>query len=116
MQRQYRNDGGDGGTRGSTCVAAVCSMSSRHEPPPKYRAPMQTLNLWRWWLPDLKGMPRPSGWRMTEADAQARHPGCTKVEGSLEIRQFEPDTGHSMPAGLVRRDDGAMMPPTDRAV
>jgi hypothetical protein len=38
-------------------------------------------------------------------------PGCTKVEGSLEVQQFEPDTGHSMASGLVRREDGAMMPP-----
>jgi hypothetical protein len=46
---------------------------------------------------------------MTEADAQARYPGCTKVEGSLEIRRFEPDTGHSIDAGLMRFGDGAMM-------
>jgi hypothetical protein len=72
---------------------------------------MDTLYLWRWYLSDLKGKLKPSRWRMTEVDAQARHPSCTKVEGSLEIRQFEPDTGHSMPAGLVRRDDGAMLPP-----
>jgi hypothetical protein len=25
------------------------------------------------------------------------------------MRQFEPDTGHSMGAGLARRSDGAMM-------
>jgi hypothetical protein len=48
---------------------------------------------------------------MTERDAQARYPGCTRVEGTLEVRQFEPDTGHSMDAGLVRRSDGAMVPP-----
>ncbi len=72
---------------------------------------METLYLWRWYLPDLKGNLRSSRWRMTEANAQARHPGCTKVEGTLEIRQFERDTGHTFASGLVRREDGAMMPP-----
>jgi hypothetical protein len=70
---------------------------------------MDTLFLWRWYLPDLKGKLKPSRWRMTEAEAQARYPRCTKVEGSLEVRQFEPDTGHSMASGLIRREDGAMM-------
>jgi hypothetical protein len=60
---------------------------------------MDTLYLWRWYLPDLKGKLKPSRWRMTEADAQVRHPGCTKVEGSLEVRQFEPDTGTRWRAG-----------------
>jgi hypothetical protein len=48
---------------------------------------------------------------MTEEEAQARHPGCTKVEGSLEVRRFDLDTGHSMASGLVRREDGAMVLP-----
>ena len=74
---------------------------------------MHTLYLWRWHLPDLKGKLKPSRWRMTEEEAQTRHPGCTKVDGSLEVRQFEPDTGHSMDAGLVRRSDGAMMQKCD---
>jgi hypothetical protein len=73
-----------------------------------------SLHLWRWYLPDLKGRLKPSRWRMTEDEAQARHPGCTKVEGSLEVRQFEPDTGHSMASGLVCRSDGAMMQPPQR--
>jgi hypothetical protein len=72
---------------------------------------MDTLYVWRWYLPDVKGKLKPSRWRMTEEEAQARHPGCTKVEGSLEVRQFEPDTGHSMASGLVRRSDGAMVQP-----
>ena len=75
---------------------------------------METLHLWRWYLPDLKGKLKPSTWRMTEGDAQARYPGCTRVEGTLEVRQFEPETGHSLDAGLVRRSDGAMMPPPQR--
>jgi hypothetical protein len=48
---------------------------------------------------------------MTEAEAQARHLGCNKVAGSLEVRQFEFDTWHSMDTGLVRRNGGAMMQP-----
>jgi hypothetical protein len=84
--------------------------SSRHEPRSGYRAGIETLKLWRWYLPDLKGKLKPSRWRMTEDEAQSRHPGCIKVEGSLEVRQFEPDAGHSMDAGLVRRSDGAMVP------
>lgn len=67
---------------------------------------MQHLCLWRWYLPDVTGKLKPSRWRMTEAEAQARYPGCTKVADSLEVRQFEPDTGHSMASGLVRREDG----------
>ena len=70
---------------------------------------METHYLWRWWLPDLKGKLKPSRWRMTEVEAQARYPGCTRVEGSLEVRQIELGTGHSMDAGLVRRGDGAMV-------
>lgn len=66
--------------------------------------------MWRWHLPDLKGRLRPSRWRMTEPEAQARYPGCTKVEGSLEVRVCEPYTGHAMASGLQMRDDGAMMP------
>jgi hypothetical protein len=54
---------------------------------------METLYLWRWYIPDLKGKVSPSRWRMTEEDAQKRHPGCVRVEGRLEIRQFERDTG-----------------------
>jgi hypothetical protein len=57
--------------------------------------------------PDLRGKLKPSRWRMTEQEAQARYPGCTRVEGSLEVRQFEPDGGRAMDAGLVRRR-GAM--------
>jgi hypothetical protein len=70
---------------------------------------MDIIFLWRWRLPDLKGKLRPSRWRMTEVEARARQPGCTRVEGSLEVRQFEPDTGHTMATGLVRRADGAMV-------
>ena len=47
---------------------------------------MEPLQLWRWYLPDLKGRLKPSTWRMTEADAQARYPGCQRVEGSLDVR------------------------------
>jgi hypothetical protein len=68
---------------------------------------MDTLYLWRLYLPDLTGKLKPSRWRMAEEVAQARHPGCTEVAGSLEVRQFERDTGHSMDAGLVRRDGAA---------
>jgi hypothetical protein len=46
---------------------------------------------------------------MTEQDAQKRHPGCVRVKGTLEIRKFERDTGHTFASGLVRREDGAMM-------
>jgi hypothetical protein len=46
---------------------------------------------------------------MTVTDAQKRHPGCTKFEGSLEVRQFERDTGHTHASALVRREVGAMM-------
>jgi hypothetical protein len=73
---------------------------------------METLHLWRWYLPDLKGELTPSRWRMTEAEAQARRPGCTKVEGSREVRQIEPDTGHAFASGLIRRADGAMVQST----
>jgi len=48
---------------------------------------------------------------MTGEDVQARHRGCTKVEGSLETRQFKRDAGHSFASGRVRREDGAMMQP-----
>ena len=82
--------------------------------PRRYSADMETLALWRWYLPDLKGKLKPSRWRMTELEAQKRHPGCAKVEGTLEIREFERDTGHTFPSGLVRRADGAMMQPERR--
>jgi hypothetical protein len=32
------------------------------------------------------------------------------------LRQFEPDTGHSMDAGLVRREDGAMVQSDSREI
>jgi hypothetical protein len=70
---------------------------------------METLHLWRWWLPTIDGKLKPSRWRMTEQEAQARYPGCNKVEGSLEVRQFERDTGHAFASGLVRRSDRAMV-------
>jgi hypothetical protein len=73
---------------------------------------MEALHFRRWYLPDLKGKLTPSHWRMTEAQAQARHPGCTKVEGSLEVRQIEPDTGHAFASGPIRRADGAMVQST----
>ena len=72
---------------------------------------METLQVWRWYLPDLKGRLKPSGWRMTEAEAQARQLGCTKVEGSLEVREDVRGTSHSMASGLVRNESGALMPP-----
>ncbi len=68
--------------------------------------------MWRWYLPDLKGKLKPSRWRMSEANAQAWYPGCTRVEGSLEVRVVGDYKGHSMPSGLVQREDGAMMPPS----
>lgn len=74
---------------------------------------MEPLQLWRWHLPDLKGRLKPSTWRMTEAQAQARYPGCTRVEGSLELRNPSGyDASHSWHSGLVRRaSDGAMLAP-----
>ena len=48
---------------------------------------------------------------MTDDDAQARYPGCTRVVGSPEVRHVEPFAGHSMGAALVRRDDGAITQP-----
>jgi hypothetical protein len=100
-----------GAYRDSPCRKDHCSDSSRHESVPGYRANMDTLYLWRWYLPDIKGRLRPSGWRMTGAEAQKRHPGCTKVDGTLETRRFERVTDHTFASGLVRREDGAMMPP-----
>jgi hypothetical protein len=58
------------------------------------------------------GKLRPSRWRMTDNEAQARYPGCKRVEGSLEVRQIDAFAGHSMPSGLVRRADGAMALPS----
>jgi hypothetical protein len=74
---------------------------------------MQTINLWRFWLPDIKGGLKPSRWRTTEAEAQARDPGRIKVEGSLEVRQIDAFVGHSMPSGFVRRADGATVLPSE---
>jgi hypothetical protein len=65
--------------------------------------------LWRWWLADAKGKLKPSRWRMTEEEARARHPGCTKLEGPLQVRQIDVDAGHSMGAARVRREHGAMV-------
>jgi len=48
---------------------------------------------------------------MTESEAQARWPAYTKVAGSLEVREFERDTGHTFASGLVPRTDAATMPP-----
>ena len=74
---------------------------------------METLYMWRWYLPDLKGKVIPSRRRMTEEDAQLRHPaGSTKVKGSLEVRRFEPAAGHSMASGLIRSEDGTTMQQT----
>lgn len=86
-------------------VAHAASHPARHP------CCMETLYMWHWYLPGLNGKFNPSRWRMTEEDAHLRHPGCARVEGSLEVRQFEPGTGHSMASGLVRRDDGAMVQP-----
>ena len=73
------------------------------------------MELWRWYLPNLKGKPRPSTWRMTEEDAQARHPGCTRVEGSLEVRtDVRGSPSQSFASGLVLRGDGAMVRPEKR--
>jgi hypothetical protein len=58
------------------CVDLAHLMSQRR----RHSARVDTLYLWRWWLPDLKGNLKPSRWRMTEDDAQARYPGCTRVE------------------------------------
>lgn len=70
--------------------------------------------MWRWYLPDLKGRLKPSRWRMTEAEAQARYPRCSKVENSLEVRVCEPYKGHSMASGLVRDENGALVPEQPR--
>ena len=72
------------------------------------------MDYWRWMLPNFAGRVRPSSWRMTEADAQARYPGCQRVEGSLEVRHDERgyDPSHSFHSGLVLREsDGAMLLP-----
>lgn len=47
---------------------------------------------------------------MTEAEAQAGYPGTTKVDNSLEVRLVEPYKGHSMASGLVRDENGALVP------
>lgn len=73
------------------------------------------IALVRGFLPDRKGRLKPSRWRMTEAQAQASYLGCTKVEHSLEVRVVEPYKGHSMASGLVRNENGALLPPPMQA-
>ena len=59
---------------------------------------------------EITGRRYTTRWRCTEADALERLIDPERVEhGALAV---EPITaGHSMPSGLVRRADGAMMPP-----
>ena len=43
--------------------------------------------VWRWWIPGINGKLHRSRWHMTEQQAQARYPGCKRVEGSRELRE-----------------------------
>ena len=50
-------------------------------------------------------------WRMTEVEARERLIDPERIEyGALAVGPIT-GGGHSMPSGLVRRADGAMMPP-----
>jgi hypothetical protein len=59
---------------------------------------------------EITGRRYTTRWRMTEEEARARLIDPERIEyGALAV---DPITGgHSMPSGLVRRSDGAMMPP-----
>ena len=50
----------------------------------------------------------------TEADALRLLPEAERIEGTDVIVQAPDYGGHAFPAGLVRRDDGAMMQPNLR--
>jgi hypothetical protein len=70
---------------------------------------MQVVFFWRCTNP-LTGRRYTTRWRMTEAEARERLIDPEPVEhGALTVEPIV--GGHSMPAGLVRRDDGALMPP-----
>jgi hypothetical protein len=70
---------------------------------------MDTHYFWRC-TDAITGRRYTTRWRMTEAEARARLIEPERIEyGALTV---EPSTaGHSMSSGLVRRADGAMMPP-----
>ncbi len=53
---------------------------------------MRRLELWLWrvWDP-VRGRWYTTRYRMTGAEAASRHPEGTKVEGSLEVREVDPD-------------------------
>jgi hypothetical protein len=48
----------------------------------------------------------------TEGDALQLLPDAERVEGT-EVSMPAPREGHTLASGLVRRADGAMMPPED---
>ena len=71
---------------------------------------METAYFWRC-TNAINGRRYTTRWRCTEAAARQTLIDPERIEcGALAI---EPVTcGHTMPSGLVRRADGAMMPPS----
>lgn len=68
---------------------------------------MKQTSFWLWSIPDDRkpGRLRKTTYRMTEADALARHPTAKKVEGSEELRLL-PETDEeraAFGAGSLRR-------------
>ena len=99
------------------CIEAVSDCSSqsnlgrpsrsRQEPAPRYRARMHTY-LWLYTHPrDGRVITND---HFTEAEARRTFPDAERVEGSQVTADDVGHLGWGFSAGLVRREDGAMVP------
>lgn len=71
---------------------------------------MEMAYFWRCTSP-ITGKRYTTRWRMMEVEARVRLIDPERIEcGALAVGPIT-GGGHSMPSGLVRRADGAMMPP-----
>ena len=55
--------------------------------PEAHTGTMKDIEFWHWWMTDQWGRRRKSVCRYREADALARDPTATRVEGSCEVRR-----------------------------
>jgi hypothetical protein len=75
---------------------------------------MRQVEFWFWMMADQWGRRRKSPCRYTEADALARDPGATRIEGTCEVRLC-PETRDEVSAmaldtgGFMRESRARMM-------
>jgi hypothetical protein len=73
---------------------------------------MEVVKLWRWRYTETRsGRRRTTRHRLTEDDARAQLVDPERIEFSLLTLEPQPHgEGWCGPSGLVRRDDGVLMP------